>query len=157
QEHVFTGDPAALLLTYIGHRLGPNRILSASAISTDALATSEEGKQWLSVNGIAVSRCKSDLVITLHASKRRTWTVGVSTKQCNNKTPTNAQLYFTTARGFASLLQNSGFPLSDAAVRALRQFCGDVGFRPQDDPALLRGRLIDPRRFFWEEIDLAGR
>lgn len=157
QGHVFTGDPAALLLTYIANKLGVPRILNASAISTGALATSEEGKRWLSINGVAVSRSKSDLVITLHASKDRAWTVGVSTKQCNNKKPTNAQLYFTTARGFVSLLQNNGFAVSDAAVRALRQFCGDVGFRPQDDPALLRGRLIDPRRFFWEEIDPAGR
>jgi hypothetical protein len=84
-------------------------------------------------------------------------TVGVSTKQCNNPTPTNAQLYFTTARGFARLLSDNGIPVSDAAIAALRQFCGDTGFRPQDCPATAAGRVVDPRRFFWEEIEPNGR
>lgn len=109
------------------------------------------------MNGAEISRCKSDLVLTLKAKDGKETTIGVSTKQCNNKTPTNAQLYFTTARGFANLLNNNGFQVSNKAILALRQFCGDVGFRPMDDKAKLNGRLVDPRRFFWEEIDSAGR
>ncbi len=57
-EHVFTGDPAALLLGYIAARLKMKAITRATAISTGALATSEDGKKWLSINGTDVSRCK---------------------------------------------------------------------------------------------------
>lgn len=155
--HLFQDDPAKLLLNYIGVHRGFRSITSASALSTGALATSEAGKQWLSIHGANVSRCKSDLVITLSGDCSPAITVGVSTKQCNNKTPTNAQLYFTTARGFAKLLSSNGIAVSDTAIQALRQFCGDTGFRPCDSPSALVGRTIDPRRFFWEEIDQVGR
>ncbi|MFT3883408.1 MAG: hypothetical protein QM703_27630 [Gemmatales bacterium] len=157
KEHVFKGDPGQLLLQYIGSRLETQKIVSASAISTGALATSEAGKQWLTVNGSSVSRCKSDLILTIGCGKGRNVTLGVSTKQCNNKTPTNAQLYFSTARAFASMLNSHGITVSTCAINALRQFCGDVGFRPQDNKKSLKGRKIDPRRFFWEEIDPQGR
>jgi hypothetical protein len=156
-EHVFTGNPATLLLSYIGRKEKIKKIATAAAISTGALATSEEGKNWLLVNGLGVSRCKSDLVITLHAENGENRAVGVSTKQCNNKTPTNAQLYFTTARAFSNLLQLNGISISENAVFALRQFCGDQGFRPIDDPVLNSGRTVDPRRYFWEEINTQGR
>ncbi len=156
-EHIFNGDPANLLLHYIGIRENIKNLTAASAISTGALATSEEGKQWLLINGANVSRCKSDLVIILSTDDGRTITIGVSTKQCNTATPTNAQLYFTTARGFSSLLQSNGILVSNIAIKALRQFCGDQGFRPADESTSLLGRLIDPRRYFWEEIDAVGR
>jgi hypothetical protein len=155
--HVFRGAPGILLLTYIAAREGLAGVKSAIAISTGALATSEEGKRYLSINGVAVARCKSDLVLTIQSTCGRNLTVGVSTKQCNNPTPTNAQLYFTTARGFANLLQNNGIAVSVNAVTALRQFCGDSGFSPADNPGGHIGRQTDPRRYFWEEIDLAGR
>ena len=156
-KHVFLGDPALLLLQYLAFHVGATSLTAASAISTGALATSEAGKKWLSINGANVSRCKSDLVLTLTGDTSGTHTVGVSTKQCNNAKPTNAQLYFTTARGFANLLQKSGLAVSDTALTALRQFCGDRGFQPKDNPSTLAGRLVDPRRFFWEEIVPAGR
>ena len=155
--HVLTGCPANLLLSYVGRQAGFSSIPKATAISTGALATSEEGLDWLSINGVEVKRCKSDLVITLHDKNDDLQTFGISTKQCNNKTPTNAQLYFTTARAFATLLVNNGIPVSEEAVRALRQFCGDEGFRPEDDPSTMVVRETDPRRYFWEEIDPAGR
>lgn len=156
QPHLCSGDPALLLLNYIAKREGISNIQSAVAISTGALATSEAGKQWLLINGANVSRCKSDLVITLVSEDDRIITVGVSTKQCNNKNPTNAQLYFTTAIGFSNLLRSNSIYVSDEAVSALRQFCGDPGFRPLDEinDSL---RLSDPRRYFWEEIDHQGR
>ena len=156
-QHVLVGDPAKSLINYIASAFGHLIVAHAVAISTGALATSEEGRKWLTVNGANVSRCKSDLVITLTFEDGDVRTVGVSTKQCNNRTPTNAQLYFTTARGFANLLRTNGIAVSDCAVNALRQFCGDNGFRPADHPENLEGRLSDPRRFFWEEIDPDGR
>lgn len=154
--HVFTGDPAILLLHYIATRLGLRTITTATAISTGALATSEEGQKWLSINGANVTRCKSDLVLTLAEYNQRT-TVGISTKQCNAKRPTNAQVYFTTARAFVNLLRLNGIAVTDIALKALRQFCGEPGFRPSDNPAIQAGRQTDPRHFFWEEIDAQGR
>jgi predicted transcriptional regulator len=96
-------------------------------------------------------------VLTITSDDIRQLTIGVSTKQCNNNMPTNAQLYFTTARGFSKLLLDNNITVSEAAVRALRQFCGDEGFRPSDDTRLSGKRLTDPRRYFWEEIDAVGR
>jgi hypothetical protein len=155
--HVFTGDPAECLLYYIASKENIRNITSAVAIATGALATSEEGKRWLSINGVSLNRCKSDIVVTLSYSNGRCITVGVSTKQCNNKTPTNAQLYFTTAHGFSNLLRSNGINVSVNAESALRQFCGDPGFRPMDNPAQHINRIVDPRRYFWEEINLHGR
>lgn len=155
--HVLRGDPGYLLLAYVARHFGADRVVRAVAISTGALATSEAGKQWLEINGVGISRCKSDIILTMSLDGVRELTVGVSTKQCNNRTPTNAQLYFTTARGFARLLSDNGIVVSDLAIAALRQFCGDAGFRPQDNGAALAGRLTDPRRYFWEEIDPQGR
>lgn len=155
-RHVFSGDAADLLLRYVACNLGINRIENASAIATGALATSEEGKSWLSVNGVELSRCKSDIILTLQLKGAPPRTVGVSTKQCSNSNPTNAQLYFTTARGFVSLLRSNGLTVTEAAVRSLRQFCGDCGFQPSDNPAVLVARESDPRRYFWEETDPQG-
>jgi hypothetical protein len=155
--HVLTGDPALLLLGSVASHYGITTVAKALAISTGALATSEEGQKWLTINGSSISRCKSDLVITIEVENGHTITTGISTKQCNNKTCTNAQLYFTTARAFIGLLRNNGIPVSNAAMRALRQFCGDAGFRPLDNPAILADRQIDPRRFFWEELNPAVR
>jgi hypothetical protein len=157
-RHVSTGSPAEALLSYVASVHGASNILHAVAISTGALATSEDGKKWLEVNGIKVRRCKSDIILTLRfAGQPADITIGVSTKQCNNRTPTNAQLFFTTARGFANLLQSNGIEVSDEAVTSLRKFCGDVGFRPLDNPSDLEGRQSDPRRYFWEEIGTVGR
>lgn len=157
-KHVQIGEPAIVLLNYISTVFGMNEISKAAALSTGALATSEEGKKWLEVNGVPVKRCKSDIIITLKFhDQHEEITIGVSTKQCNNKTPTNAQLFFTTARGFANLLNSNGIEVSEKSILALRQFCGDKGFRPLDDPTVMAGRLSDPRRFFWEEIDSLGR
>jgi hypothetical protein len=155
--HIFSGNPALLCLNYIASHQHIHQIDSASALSTGALATSEDGKRWLSINGANVSRCKSDLVLTITTDDKRQLTIGVSTKQCNSKTPTNAQLYFTTARGFSKLLRDNNLTVSDVAVRALRQFCGDNGFRPSDNPRMSAKRLTDSRRYFWEEINAAGR
>lgn len=156
-KHLFTDEPEKSVLHYICSRKGITRINEVIAISTGALATSEAGKKWLDVNGVQVSRCKSDLILTLKLPETADITVGISTKQCNNKNPTNAQLYFTTARGFCNLLRNNEIEISETGEKALRQFCGDEGFRPLDFPHLLADRKSDPRRFFWEEIEAQGR
>lgn len=151
------GNPADMLLRFIAASLGYGDIRQAHAISTGALATSEEGAKWLSINGVNVSRCKSDLVVTLKSGDGRSVTIGVSTKQCNNTAPTNAQIYFTTAQAFANLLRANDIEVSNLGLVALRQFCGEAGFRPVDDAGAMADRLIDPRRYFWEEVDAAGR
>lgn len=150
--HVNIGEPGRMLLHYIASYYGESEVISAKALSTGALATSEDGRKWLSINGASVSRCKSDVVITVVFGSGKTITSGVSTKQCNNKTPTNAQLFFTTAWSFSSLLRNNGIDVSDDAIIGLRKFCGDSGYRPMDHPEKFSGRVFDPRRFFWEEI-----
>jgi len=155
---IYIGNPARTLLRYISIKYNIPNIESAVALSTGALATSEEGKKWLEVNGVAVRRCKSDLIINIKcAFSKEIKTLGISTKQCNNKNPTNAQLYFTTAIGFSRLLNENGIIVSERAIKALRQFCGDNGFRPLDCDGMLLNRKVDPRRYFWEEIDLDGR
>lgn len=126
------------------------------ALALGTLATADEGKQWLQVHGVVVKACKSDILLTLYKEKLIE-TVGVSVKQCNNTTPTNAQLYFTTARAFCNLLINNEITVSDHAINALRQFCGDESFRPMDAPQKFNNRKVDPRRFFWEEIESRGK
>jgi hypothetical protein len=155
--HLNIDNPGKSLIGYICKHQNITKATKITAISTGALATSEEGKKWLLVNGVGVARCKSDVVITICDEQGKAFTVGVSTKQCNNKNPTNAQLYFTTARGFSNLLINNGIPVSQNAIDALRQFCGENGFRPIDDESKLKNRRTDPRRFFWEEISALGR
>lgn len=157
RRHVSRGDPARLILEYLVHYHGERGLLSALALSTGALATSENGRQWLQINGANVRRCKSDIVLTITFLNGNTITVGISTKQCNNNNPTNAQLYFTTARGFSKLLRDNQIPVSEGAVEALRQFCGDEGFRPLDKPAIFGNRKSDPRRYFWEELPVVYR
>ena len=156
-QHVVTGDPAHSLLHYIASTFGQTTIEHATALSTGALATSEEGRDWLEVNGTVIKRSKCDIIVTLRFPKDDERSVGVSTKQCNNVTPTNAQLFFTTARGFANLLSAHEIPVSNDALVALRQFCGDPGYCPRDDPDTLADRAVDPRRYFWEETYAPGR
>ena len=126
------------------------------ALALGSLATAEEGKKWLEVQGVTVKACKSDILLTLKNGELIE-TIGVSVKQCNNSTPTNAQLFFTTAKAFCNLLIANDIPVSDNAISALRQFCGDAGFRPMDDTEKLKERKVDPRRYFWEELEIMGK
>lgn len=157
RKYVSIGEPGCLLLQQIASYYKESEIIAANSISTGALATSEEGKKWLNINGANVSRCKSDVVATLRFGSGVVITTGISTKQCNNKTPTNAQLFFTTARGFVALLRNNGIQITEAALIGLRKFCGDNGFRPTDIDNDIMTRRTDPRRYFWEEIGINER
>lgn len=156
KEYVFKGLPHTALANKALTHIGWEKCDSINAIALGSLATAEAGKKWMTVHGIKVKACKSDILLTLHRGAEYK-TVGVSVKQCNNKTPTNAQLYFTTATAFCRLLQNNNIPVSDNAINALRQFCGDDGYRPLDNVSAVTGRNSDPRRYFWEEIDRSGR
>jgi hypothetical protein len=150
--HVHTGNPAKLLLGYVAKHLKLPRLRTAAAIAAGGLATAEKKLAPVSLGGTAITRCKSDLLLTLQGDAAPL-TVGVSIKQCNNSSPTNAQLFFTTTNGFTNLLLNNRIPVSPQAIHELRRFCGEASHRPQDIPAALTGRKIDPRRFFWEELD----
>jgi hypothetical protein len=156
-RHLLKGDPARLILDYMLRYRDEAGVLSAVALSTGALATSEDGRQWLQINGANIRRCKSDIVLTVTFFSKNSLTIGVSTKQCSNSTPTNAQLYFTTARGFANLLIANKIDVGNEAINALRHFCGDVGFRPLDNAATPAARRVDPRRYFWEELPSLAR
>ena len=150
------GEPGRALLNFVLNDLGLARVKSARAISAGALATAEEGAKVLVVNGVSVRRCKSDVILTLDAGGQAI-TKGISVKQCNNKKPTNAQIYFSTATAFCQLLRNNGIQVSDQAVKAMRMFCGDVGFCPLDNPNILGSRSCNPKRWFWEELPTAAR
>jgi len=157
ESHVFSGKPEIHLLNYICSRRGVNELTDIVALSTGALATSEEGKNWLEINGVVVRRCKSDIILTFTDSDENEFSVGVSSKQCNKPKPTNAQLFCSTAFAFCQMLRNARIPVSINAERSLRQLCGDRGFRPLDDRKRMKGRVIDPTHYFWEETDAKGR
>ena len=153
---LFKGEPGHALLNFVLNDLGIPHVASVSAISAGALATAEEGVKMLLVNGISVRRCKSDVILIFEAGGRMV-AKGVSVKQCSNKNPTNAQLYFSTAVAFCQLLRRNNIQVSDSAVAAMRMFCGDSGFRPLDNPTALRNRRCDPNRWFWEELPAIAR
>ena len=155
--HISTGNPGELLLNYIAQSTDFEVVQRATAVSTGALATSENGVRWLSVNDISLKRTKSDVIVTIYSPSNVSQVYGISVKHCNNRSPTNAQVFFTTARAFCTMLVDAGIEVSKKACLALRQFCGDVGFRPMDDKEAMLERDIDPRRYFWEEVNDEGR
>jgi len=150
--YLVSGDVGAILLNRVLHRLRLPSVVRAAAVSAGALATAEAGTtKELVINGVPVRKCKSDVILILE-TERKNLAVGVSIKQCSNRKPTNAQLYFTTARAFCELLRRNEIEASDYAVDSLRMFCGDNGFRPLDNPRSLKGRKCDPTHYFWEEL-----
>jgi hypothetical protein len=156
QGHLFKGEPALNLVNYVMHGMGIEQFGELVALSPGTLATTEKGSKSITVNGRMIGKSKSDILL-IGRVKKKEILLGVSTKQCNCKTPTNAQLYFTTAKAFCELLTRIDIRVSHDAVAAMRMFCGDKGFRPLDDAAAVRGRKIDPRRWFWEELPQKGK
>lgn len=155
-QHLFMEKPEIAIINYISLREKIFELEKITALSTGVLATSEDGKRWLRINDIEVGRSKSDVILTLK-TKIKEITVGISTKQCNKKSPTNAQIFFGTAFSFCKMLRENGIAVSQFGENALRQFCGDKNFCPLDFPEKLIGRTSDPRRFFWEEIEPRGK
>ncbi len=154
--NILKGNPGLLLVSFILNRLKISSFISIKAYCLGDLATSETKHDPLIVDGIVITKSKSDILIVIDEGKPKHRLIGVSVKQCNTKSPTNAQLYFTTARAFLDLLEQNCFSISPNAITALRQFCGDIGFRPIDNKSITN-RITDNRRFFWEEIDAKGR
>lgn len=156
-EGVYKGNPAILLLNFICSKfksLGPFE--NVTALSTGSIATAEkELKTDIIFNGKRITRTKSDLILLFENVEGDTFTFGVSTKQCNTKSPTNAQLFFTTASKFCGHLRNHGFEIPHNAEVELKKFCGDKGFTPNDFG--IANRQVDPRRFFWEELEPSGK
>src|SRR5690554_4514825 len=122
-EYLISGNPELAIIKKALQVLNWDNCHKVDAIALGSLATAEEGKKWLEINGMKVRACKSDILLTLY-NNDLIETVGVSVKQCSKATPTNAQLYFTTARAFCELLRNNRISVSEVAVNALRQFCG---------------------------------
>ena len=147
--HLVRGHPALELVQYVAGREGFAEVTGIRAWWLGGLATTRAGDVLLDA-GSVVTKSKSDVLITLE-SLTRSIRRGVSVKTCNNATPTNAQLYFTTASAFANLLRMNDIVVSPEAEDALRMFCGDPGFRPSDGE-LAGERVSDPDRWFWEEL-----
>ena len=155
--HNHVGNPALLILQYIAANKGYT-ILSAKAWWLGGLATSGNGDHLIDQNGNPITKCKSDVLIEVKSSSGKE-TVGISVKTCTKKTPTNDQMFFTTARAFCQLLEKNGILVSEAANDGLSKFCGDIGNRPLDlfSQSELKARLSDPNRFYWEELSDTAR
>lgn len=153
--HVFTGDPASLLLNYIGKAeiLKPSHLWSRfpQVLSQHRKLEKLAFCKWR----LALKMQKRHSNYALHSNDGRTITVGFLRSSAT--TPPQQMLNCTLLQqgGFQLLLSNE-IPVSENAILALRQFCGDMGFRPCDNPTI-RNRLTDPRRYFWEEINEDGR
>ena len=152
---VHIGTPETILLDKILTYLKWEKCDKVEAFATGKLATSEHGDKEILIEGKSISSAKSDVILILHESNKKR-VVGVSVKQCNNKTPTNAQVFFSTATAFYNLLVSNDIKLSNYALNAMRQFCGDIGFRPLDDFDC-SNRVSTPERYFWEEIEAVGK
>lgn len=152
---VFNGNPEIALIKKSLNICGWNDYDKIEAIPLGALATAEDGKKWLEVNGVQVKASKSDILLNIYR-KDDIKTIGVSVKQCLAEKPTNPQLFLSTARGFCNLLRRNNIAVSEFAEVAMRQFCGDVGFRPIDNPEIMSTRKSNPVRFYWEEINAEG-
>lgn len=145
-----SNNEAVEIINFIASYYGVEIITVLQAIPTGKLATAGNN-QSIALDNIVIKKTKSDILININNN----W-IGISVKHCGKKTPTNAQVYFTTASRFCSLLRENGIPVSLDAEIALKQFCGDVNYNPIDNN-LIHGRLTDPRRYFWEEINVKGK
>ena len=152
---LYTGSPVKILIDKILDYLKWDSCSHIEAYATGKLATSENDDKKILIEGKSITSAKSDVILVMCKSGVKK-VVGVSVKQCNNKTPTNAQVFFSTATAFYNLVVNNGMKLSEKALKAMRQFCGDSGFRPLDDFDCT-DRIPTPERYFWEEIDEEGK
>jgi hypothetical protein len=156
--HRFYGNPTYILLNYISKYFKEKIVGIENAWWLGGLATSGKGDILCDSKGNPIKGSKSDIIIDIifKSGKKR---IGISVKTCNNKTPTNDQLFFTTALAFCKLLNDNGISVSDTAISAMRMFCGDTNFRPCDllNPEQLKSRVSDSKRYFWEELPAHGR
>jgi hypothetical protein len=150
--HLFKGNPAKQLMQYISNALGVE-IIDIKASWLGGLATSGLGDAIADERGTPITKSKSDILLKITCKDTSSKTIGISIKTCNKKTPTNDQMFFTTARAFCALLRTNGIDVSDEAENGLSMFCGDTGFRPLDKMSenQLKQRISDPNRYYWEE------
>ena len=154
-SHIVKGAPARELITYICRDRSILKPKSIRAWWLGGLATSGLGDILHTKEGIRIERSKSDVLIEIEGGGQKA-VVGVSTKTCNKDTPTNDQLFFTTASAFCALLRARGVQVSQAAEEGLRMFCGDSGYTPTD-LGKSAGRKSDPDRWFFEELPTKSR
>ncbi len=150
-DHLFLGHPPMLLISYVQKKKGYKKIERVRAWWLGGLATSGEGDVILGDNGKAIGKSKSDILLEI-TSDKGVEKIGVSVKTCNKTSPTNDQLYFTTASAFSSLLRSNGIQVSTEAEHAMKMFCGDAGFRPLDLENKMADRKSDQSRWFFEEL-----
>ena len=155
-QTILYGEPEKILLNKMMQAFQWRKVISLKAYATGRLATAEEGEKCLNIDGHPIKGSKSDLIVDMQNDSGERKITGVSVKQCSNRTPTNAQVFFTTASAFYNLLKERGLIDEPRALVALKQFCGDEGFRPSDAGGC-EGRISTPERFFWEETDPVGR
>lgn len=149
--HLFVGNPAKTLVNYLIKSNNFKKITKVKAWWLGGLATSGLGDEIFDDLGKAVKKSKSDILVeVLHAGGVQR--LGISVKTCNKNTPTNDQLYFTTASAFSALLRTNGIEVSKEAEIALKMFCGDSGYRPLDGDSSNKDRESDPSRWFYEEL-----
>jgi hypothetical protein len=156
-KHLVEGDPAVELARYVAAHeadLANPRIVGAFWLG--GLATARAGDRILGPTGAPVTRSKSDVLLEV-AHDDGVERIGVSVKTCFNPTPTNAQLYCSTASAFCGLIRGNGLAVSANAETALRMFCGDPGFRPMDTSGISAARRSTPERWFWEELPADAR
>lgn len=156
-KHIFQGNPAIQLLQYIADRENFT-ITHVKAYWLGGLATSGKGDMLLDQNGNPITGSKSDVLLQIVCDSG-VKIIGVSVKTCNKSTPTNDQMYFSTARAFCKLLEDNGIGVSQEAKIGMSQFCGDDGFRPVDllPPDVVATRRSDPNRFYWEELSAKAK
>lgn len=152
-NHLYTGNPAKILLSYIRKKYNLN-IESYKAYWLGGLATAGVGDIYLDNDGNPIKKSKSDVLLKIVLADGSVKNIGVSVKTCSKKTPTNDQIFFTTANAFCNLLEEHDITVSKEARKGMEMFCGDVGSRPIDilDSATLNKRLSDKNRFYWEEL-----
>lgn len=151
-QHIIIGDTAKELISYVISKEKLKCVDKVKAYWLGGLATGKSGDTLTDENGNIIKKCKSDIIIDFeigYSTKR----IGVSVKTCSKKTPTNDQLYFTTASAFCRLLRTHNIEVSENAEKAMKMFCGDEGFRPIDNGINIKIRKSDPERYFWEELN----
>ncbi|MFX0100112.1 MAG: hypothetical protein ACFFCS_11075 [Candidatus Hodarchaeota archaeon] len=164
EKNVVKGNPVEILLQYIiqTEPLNVKEIKEVKASWLGGLATSGKGDIVKDDAGKEIKKSKSDVLLDFHYHNGKIQKFGISVKSCNNKKPTNDQMFFTTATAFCKLLNDNGFNVSEKGKEALRRFCGDTNYRPDDlltdeQKAIRKKNKLDLERWFWEELPFEGR
>lgn len=147
--HHYDGNPAVGLLNFLLAEERQDIGASARAEWLGGLGTGGTGSRHSEILNTEVKKSKSDVIVELNINGR-VQIYGISVKTCSKKSPTNAQIYFTTATAFCDRLEKAGVDVPVEARNALRKFCGDLGYRPSDlgdEQSVTRSD-----RYFWEEL-----